>query len=98
MISVKTEKDWINEIADIPIFGGIFLFLLVFIPPVVASFLIQTFIPALHNDDGFTKAMLLLLPGWNTVLWFTRIKLFIFFIPTWILFGVIAIIKGIEMF
>ncbi|GAB2813378.1 hypothetical protein GCM10027043_11350 [Ferruginibacter profundus] len=68
-----------------------------FIPAVLLSFLSQTIIPGLNNDVGFTKAMLLLLPGWNFLLWFREIRLYLFFIPSWILFGVIAFIKFILL-
>jgi hypothetical protein len=96
-LGVKTEVEWIEDIAAVPILGHIFLFLLIFIPAVLLSFLAQSIIPGLHDDIGFTKAMLVLLPSWNLTLWLMRIKLYCFFLPSWILFGIIAIIKGILM-
>lgn len=95
LAGVKTNKEWIKEAAETPFLGHLFLFGLIFIPPVICSFIAQAAIPALHNDIGFTKAMLLLLPAWNLLMWLLKIRLFVFFIPSWILFGVIAIIKVI---
>ena len=97
LLAVKTEIEWIEDIAKIPILGHIFLFLLIFIPAVLLSFLVQATIPGLHNDIGFTKAMLVLLPGWNLFLWLVRVRLYCFFLPSWILFGIIAIIKGLLL-
>jgi hypothetical protein len=68
-----------------------------FVPAVLISFLIQAIMPALNNDVGFTKAMLILLPGWNLFLWVTKIKLYLFSLPSWVLLGAIAIIKGILL-
>src|SRR5258705_6964265 len=81
-LGVDTEIEWIDSIARIPILGHIFLFLFIFVPPVLTSFLAQAIIPGLHNDLGFTKAMLLLLPAWNVSLWLLKIKPYIFFLPS----------------
>jgi hypothetical protein len=97
LLGVKTEIDWINNIAKIPILGGAFLFVGMFIPAVLLSFLAQALIPGLHDDIGFTKAMLLLLPSWNLLLWDNEIKLYFFFLPSWIFFGGIALIKFILL-
>jgi hypothetical protein len=96
-LAVETEKDWIKSISDVPILGHIFVFALIFIPAVICSFIAQALIPYLHNDIGFTKAILVLLPAWNAIMWFSKIKLFIFFLPSWIVLGVIAIVKIILM-
>jgi len=96
-LGVVTEVEWIDDVAKVPILGHIFLFLLIFIPAVLLSFLVQATIPGLHDDIGFTKAMLVLLPSWNLVLWLIRIKLYCLFLPSWILFGIIAIVKGVLM-
>ena len=95
--AVKTDVEWINLIAETPILGHIFLFILMFVPAVLISFLINSTIPKLHDDIGFTIAMLIFLPIWNLALWLFKIKLFLFFLPSWILFGVISIVKGILM-
>jgi hypothetical protein len=94
---IDTETKWIQDIGTIPVIGTIFLFVLVFVPAVLLSFIIQSITPALHNDIGFTKAMLVLLPVWNLGLWIGRIKIFMFFIPAWILLGVIAAVKTYLM-
>ena len=96
-LGVDTEVEWIDSIASVPILGHFFSFLLMFVPPVMVSFLAQAIIPGLHNEVGFTKAMLILLPGWNLLLWLLRIKPYIFFLPSWILFSVISIVKAILM-
>lgn len=95
-LGIDTEEEWINETVEIPIIGHFFIFALAFIPPAVCSFITQLIIPQLNNDIGFTKAMLLLLPSWNILLWLWKIRVYIFFIPSWFLFGVIAIIKVIT--
>ena len=97
ILGVKTKVEWINSISYVPVLGHIFLFLLMFVPAVLASFLVKEIFPGLHNDVGFTKAMLVLLPSWNLSLWLLKIRLFIFFLPAWIFFAVIGIIKGILM-
>ncbi|HEX3167362.1 MAG TPA: hypothetical protein VFD24_16035 [Chitinophagaceae bacterium] len=96
-LGVKTDVEWIKDITEVPVLGHIFLFVLIFVPAVLLSFLVQATIPGLHNDPGFTKAMLALLPAWNLFLWMMRIRLYLFFLPSWILFGVIAIVKGILL-
>jgi len=96
-LGVDTEVEWIDSITSVPILGRLFSFLLIFVPPVIVSFLAQAIIPGLHNDIGFTKAMLVLLPCWNLLLWLLKIKPYIFFLPSWILLGVISIVKGILM-
>jgi hypothetical protein len=95
-LGVDTEKDWINSIEEIPVFGHLFTFALIFVPPVIISFIAQALIPGLHNDIGFTKSMLVLLPSWNFLMWLLKIRVFILFIPAWVLFGIIATIKGIT--
>ena len=94
ILEVKTEVEWIKDIARVPVIGGAFLFLLMFIPAVVASFILQAIIPGLQDDVGFTKSMLFLLPTWNLILWLIKIRLYCIFLPSWILFGVVAFIKG----
>lgn len=98
IVGVKTDKQWINNIAKVPLIGGIFIFLLIFIVPVVASFLAQTFVPGLQNDIGFTKAMLILLPTWNLAMWFSKLKLYLLFLPAWVLLGLIALVKTVKMY
>lgn len=95
-LRVDTEKDWIKSAAETPLFGSLFIFALIFIPPVTGSFIAQALIPGLHDDIGFTKSMFVLLPAWNLLMWFLRIRLFVLFVPAWILFGIIAIIKSIT--
>lgn len=98
LLGVKTEIGWINDIAKTPILGGIFLFVVMFVPAVLLSFLIQATVPGLEDDIGFTKAMLLLLPSWNLLLWLSKIKCYFFALPSWIVFGVIALVKLILLF
>jgi hypothetical protein len=45
LMSVKTQFDWITEIAKIPILGAAFLFVVMFVPAVLLSFLAQAIIP-----------------------------------------------------
>ncbi len=94
-LGVDTEKNWINSIEEIPVLGHLFTFALIFIPPVIGSFVAQALIPALHNDICFTKAMLILLPSWNLLMWLLKVRIFIFFMPAWLLLGIIAIAKVI---
>lgn len=96
-LGVEAEKDWIESIAEVPILGHIFVFALIFIPAVIFSFIAQALVPYLYNDIGFTKAMLVLLPIWNAIMWFSKVKLFVFFLPSWILLGIISIVKVILM-
>lgn len=97
LLAVKSEIVWINEVGRAPVVGGVFIFLVMFIPAVILSLLTQALIPGLNNDIGFTKAMLLLLPAWNLFLWIKNIKLYLFYLPSWMLLGGIALIKGILL-
>jgi hypothetical protein len=97
-LGIDTEVKWVEDISSIPILGHLFMFVLIFVPAVLLSFSCQAIIPALHNDIGFTKAMLVLLPLCNLALWLMRIKAFILFIPSWIFLGTIAIIKAYLMY
>ena len=96
-LGAKTDVEWINDISKTPIVGGAFLFVFMFVPAVLVSFLVHALIPGLNNDVGFMKAMLVLLPGWNLFLWLIKIRLYLLFLPSWILLGGIAIIKGILL-
>ena len=96
-LGVKTDINWIEETAATPILGGVFLFVFMFIPPVIVSFIAQKIVPGLNNEIGFTKAMLLLLPLWLTFAWFKKIRLYFLFIPAWILFGIISLIKAVLL-
>ncbi len=96
-LGIDTEIKWIDEIAGMPFIGHIFLFAMTLVPAVLMSFILQAVVPSLHNDVGFTKAMLLLLPSWNLGLWIGKIRVFIIFIPAWVIFGIIAIAKGYLM-
>lgn len=96
-LRVETEIEWIDDISETPILGHLFVFALIFIPAVLMSFVIQGIVPGFHNDVGFTKAMIVLLPLWNLGLWLGKIKIYTFFIPSWILLGVISLVKGYMM-
>lgn len=96
LLGVRTTKEWVTELADIFVIGHLFVFGLIFLPPVIASFIAYELIPGLHDDAGFTKAMFVLLPGWNLLMWLLKVRLYIFFLPAWILFGIIALIKAIT--
>ena len=96
-LGIDTEIEWIEGISEIPIIGHIFLFVLVFVPAVLMSFIFQSIIPSLNNDVGFTKVMLVLLPVWNLGLWIGKIKAYIFFVPSWILLVAISLVKGYLM-
>ncbi len=41
LLGTKTEIKWINDIAKTPIAGGAFIFILMFVPAVLLSFLFQ---------------------------------------------------------
>ncbi len=96
--NVKTDKEWIRSAAEPPFVGNLFLVALIFIPAVVCSFICQAFVPGMNDDDGFTKAMFLLAPLWNFILWKMNIRLYLFWLPSWLLLGIIAVIKAAIMF
>ena len=93
LLGAKTNINWVNDISETPVLGHIFIFILIFVPAVICSFVAQAIIPALHNDMGFTKAMLALLPTSNLIFWLCQIRLYLFFLPSWLVLGAIAIIK-----
>jgi len=97
-LGIDTEIKWIDDIASTPIIGHLLLFIMVFVPAVILSFIFQAIIPSLHNYIGFTKAMLVLLPTLNLALWLGKIRIFILFTPSWIFFGILAAVKGYLMF
>src|SRR5215217_8014072 len=98
IVGVKTTNKKINNIVDTPFLGGLFLFVLIFVPAVLISFAVQATVPALQNNIGFTKVLIFALPAWNLLLWFLRLKLYLLFIPAWLLLGGIAVFKGYTIF
>ena len=95
---ISTEGKWIKPNAEIPFIGGVFAFIVIFVVPVICSFALQNVVPGLHDEIGFTKSMLVLLPTWNLFLWLMKVKTLFFYLPAWLLLGVIAILKSLEMF
>lgn len=95
---VKTGNKTINELVAIPFVGDVFLFVLIFIPPVLISFALQATLAPLQNSLGFGKAMIFALPLWNLLLWFCKLKLYVFFVPAWLLLGGIATYRGVVLF
>ncbi len=93
MLTIKTTNESLRSIAEVPIIKEGVIFGLIFIVPVLGSFIVQEFTPYLKDDLGFTKSMLFLLPIWNLIMWLFEIKLFAFWVPTWVLFAVISIVK-----
>ncbi|MET0571465.1 MAG: hypothetical protein ABWZ79_08560 [Pedobacter agri] len=98
IVGIKTTNKKINDIVDTPFLGGLFIFVMIFIPAVLTSFLLQALVPAFQNNKGFTKALIFALPAWNLLFWFLRLKLYILFIPAWLLLGGIAVVKGYPIF
>ena len=97
IVSIKTDINWMNSIANIPIVGSVFIFLIIFVIPVIGSFIGQAIIPGFQDDIGFTKILMILLPPWNILLWLTKIKLYLFFLPAWLLISGLALMKFIRM-
>jgi len=98
ILGVTTKVVWIDSISKMPIIGGFMIFVIMFVPAVLLSFLIQLTVPGLHDDLGFSKAMLILLPIWNIALWFIlKVRLFLFFLPSWVLLGGISLVNGVIM-
>lgn len=98
IVGIKTPHKKISDIADTPILGGLFIAILIFGPAVLISFALQAIVPALQNNLGFTKVLIFALPAWNLVFWFLRLKLYIFFIPAWLVLSGFAIYNGFVMF
>lgn len=73
-LSIDTEIEWINDIAEVPVLGGLFAGIFIFVPAVAMSFCLYAIIPFLHNDVGFTKAMLVLLPAWMVLVVISLVK------------------------
>ena len=74
IVGIKTTNKKINDIVDIPFLGGLFIFVMIFIPAVLTSFLLQALVPAFQNNKGFTKALIFALPAWNLLFWFSIIR------------------------
>ena len=98
IVGIKTTHKKINNIVETPFLGGLFIFALIFVPAVLISFAVQATVPALQNNIGFTKVLIFALPAWNLLLWFLRLKLYLLFIPAWLLLGGIAVFKGYTIF
>jgi hypothetical protein len=84
-----------KEIATVPVICGFFLFALIFIPRVFLSFLFQATVPSLNDESGLSKAMFVLLPLCNFLPWRLGIRVYLFFLTSWLLPGCIALIKSI---
>jgi len=95
IIGVKTNRKRILEIASVPVIGGFFLFVICFVPAVAMTFFIQYLFPSISGDPYFGYILGVLLPLWNLLLYVFDIRLRIFFIPAWLLFGVIALMRWV---
>jgi len=98
MTSVESEIEWIEEIGAIPFIGSGFAFLLIFIVPVLCSFISAEILNHLNYDIVFERSMMILLPSWNLLLWQIKVKTRFLFFPAWLFWGGIGLYKGIMLY
>jgi len=95
IIGIKTNRKRLLKVADAPVIGGIFLFITCFVPAVAATFFIQYLFPSISGDPYFGYILGVILPLWNLLLYIFDIRLSIFYIPAWLLFGAIGLLRWI---
>ncbi|UIR56908.1 hypothetical protein LZQ00_03605 [Sphingobacterium sp. SRCM116780] len=96
IITLKTQKESLNKLMDIPLLGA-FLFFLLAMLPVPLLFIVNSLFDLM--DNALVEKTNALITGvWNVLLTFgLRIQIGIFFIPCWILFLVIGIFRYIKL-
>jgi len=98
ILGIKTENKELDSAATVPIIGGLIIFALIFIVPVLLSFLFEYYIfTGYEKDFVFGVSMAILLPIWNLTLWFRDIKLYLFFMPAWLFLGIITSFRMIRI-
>lgn len=93
IIGIKTNHQTLLKAADVPVVGGFFLFALCFLPAVFSAFFIQYLFPAISGDPYFGYLLAVLLPLWNLLLYVFAVRLSIFYVPAWLLFGAIGLLR-----
>lgn len=95
IIGIKTNRKRLLEVTEIPVIGGFFLFVLCFVPAVAATFFVQHLFPSISGDPNFGYILSVLLPLWNLLLYLLDVRLSVFYVPAWLLFGVIGLLRWI---
>ena len=96
IIGMKTEVEWLKSLYAIPILGGWIPFLLAFILPVITSAILEKSIIGFEENYVFESSMMVLIPLWNLFLWLINVRVYILWLPSWLIMGVIVLIKLIE--
>lgn len=91
-ISLKTDKEWLNEVYKTPIIGAFFI-LLVSVAPVPILFILNGIFDLVETEI-LERVTALFAGVWNIVLAFLlRTKISVLFVPCWILFMIIGILR-----
>mgnify|MGYP003668646519 CR=1 FL=1 len=92
IISLKTDIEWLNDFYKPPIIGA-FIILLVSVVPVPILFIINGIFDIVEIE--VVERVTALFAGvWNIVLtFFFKTKISILFVPCWILFTIIGILR-----
>ncbi len=96
IISLKSNYEKLNEVFEIPFFGGIIIFVLAAFPVPLLFILNGIFEFA---DIAYIERINALITGiWNCFLCFImKIEIGIFIIPCWILFTVIGVLRWFQI-
>jgi hypothetical protein len=96
IISLKTKNKKLNDLFEPPIIGGIIIFL-ISILPVPLMFIINGFFDIIPTEI-IERYNAIITAGWNIFLtYYSKIKISIFFIPCWILFLVIGLLRLFQV-
>ena len=92
LISLKTEIQWIKRAFEPPFIGGWLIFLIA-AAPIPLILLINGLFEIIDNES-IERTNALVTAAWNAVLTFVyKTKISILFIPCWLLFSVIGILR-----
>lgn len=91
IITLKTPHQTLSNIFNVPLVGAFILFIIALLPVPVWIIMSAIFHFHYNGDDGVIQ---LIVAGWNLLLaYVVNVKIGIFFIPCWVLFGAIGILK-----
>lgn len=92
IISGTSQNKKLDEILKIPIIGAVTCFFICSAP--IPILFIFNYISPTFQETDLEKYLPLIVSIWNIILtYFLKVKINIFFIPCWIVFGLIFILK-----
>lgn len=96
IINLKTQYKAAHDIFKIPLIGPFLFFLIALFPALLCIILGEIFS---FNYDNYEHGLIqLVIAAWNVLLsYIVKIKIGIFYIPCWLLFGVMGILMIFDV-